>query len=122
MPCRRRLRARRPRTAATSTFTRIWAQTGTPAKELTAEELLRWMDADDIAQAVVLPLVSPESSSYLITHRFRARRDQTASRPTDSLLRIDPRTSYSGGHAGLVTMLKRYVDAGATASASTSRA
>ncbi len=28
--------------------------------ELTADALLRWMDAADIAQAVVLPLVSPE--------------------------------------------------------------
>ena len=40
-------------------------QTWNTTEPLTAEELLRWMDAHNIAQAVVLPLMSPESSSYL---------------------------------------------------------
>src|SRR4051812_1635227 len=31
---------------------------------LTAEALVRWMDENNVAKAVVLPLVSPESSSY----------------------------------------------------------
>src|SRR5688572_20191053 len=39
-------------------------QTWNKNSALTPEELLRWMDANDIAQAVVLPLVSPEASSY----------------------------------------------------------
>ena len=34
-------------------------QTWNTTVPLTAEELLRWMDAHRIAQAVVLPLVSP---------------------------------------------------------------
>ena len=45
-------------------------QTWNTTQPLTAEELLRWMDAHRIAQAVVLPLVSPESSSYLLTTDF----------------------------------------------------
>ena len=45
-------------------------QTWNTTEPLTAEELLRWMDAHKIAQAVVLPLVSPESSSYLLTTDF----------------------------------------------------
>src|SRR5262249_8077163 len=32
---------------------------------LTADTLVRWMDDHNVAKAVVLPLVSPESSSYL---------------------------------------------------------
>src|SRR5439155_5701435 len=45
-------------------------QTWNTTEPLTAEELLRWMDAHAIAQAVVLPLMSPESSSYIITTDF----------------------------------------------------
>lgn len=79
---------------------------------LTAEELLRWMDAHDIAQAVVLPLVNPEASSYPLTTDFvlaqtRPHRDRLI-----PFCSIDPRTSYRGGHGGLVEMLKRYIDAG----------
>src|SRR5690349_3704196 len=45
-------------------------QTWNTTVPLTAEELLRWMDAHSVAQAVVLPLSSPESSSYMITTDF----------------------------------------------------
>src|SRR6266576_4204548 len=37
-------------------------QTWNTTEPLTAEELLRWMDAHRVAQAVVLPLVSPRRS------------------------------------------------------------
>src|SRR5437762_1645277 len=36
-------------------------------KELTADELVRMMDRHDVEKAVVLPLVSPESTPYLQT-------------------------------------------------------
>lgn len=88
-------------------------QTWNSTAPLSAEELLRWMDAHDIAQAVVLPLVSPESSSYLLTSDFVLQ--QTAPF-RDRLLPfccVDPRTSYNGGRPALVAMLKRWVDAGA---------
>ena len=35
-------------------------------QELTPKQLLDWMDAQDVERAVLLPLVSPESSSYLL--------------------------------------------------------
>src|SRR5215213_763176 len=40
-------------------------RTWNPDPPLTADDLVRWMDAHNVAKAVVLPLVSPESSSYL---------------------------------------------------------
>jgi len=76
-------------------------------------DLLRWMDEHNVAKAVVLPLVSPEASSYLnLTEEAIA----AAKRHPDRLVPfccIDPRTSYSGGRAGLRAMLKEYVDQGA---------
>jgi hypothetical protein len=45
-------------------------QTWNTKETLKAEDLLRWMDAREIGQAVVLPLVSPESSSYPLTTDF----------------------------------------------------
>ena len=44
----------------------VWNTT----RELTAKGLLDWMDANDVAQAVVLPVVSPEASSYPLTPDF----------------------------------------------------
>jgi predicted TIM-barrel fold metal-dependent hydrolase len=88
-------------------------QTWNTTDPLTAENLLRWMDAHEIARAVVLPLVSPESSSYLLTSEYVL----TATLPhRDRLIpfcAIDPRTSYNGGVKGLIGMLERYVEAGA---------
>jgi len=88
-------------------------QTWNTTEPLSAGELLKWMDANQISQAVVLPLSSPESSSYLLTTDFvlDATRDHR-----DRLIpfcSIDPRTSYSGGLKGLVALLKKYVDRGA---------
>jgi predicted TIM-barrel fold metal-dependent hydrolase len=88
-------------------------QTWNTTKPLSAAGLLEWMDANDVAQAVVLPLVSPESSSYPITTDFvlaqtRPHRDRLI-----PFCSVDPRTSYNGGKRGLIDMLKRYVDDGA---------
>ncbi len=88
-------------------------QTWNTTVPLTAEELLRWMDAHSIAQAVVLPLSSPESSSYLITTDFVLAQTAPFRDRLIPFCSIDPRTSYSGGRKGLVEMLKKYVDAGA---------
>ncbi len=88
-------------------------QTWNSTEHLSAEVLLRWMDSVHIEQAVVLPLVSPEASSYPLTSDFvltetRSHRDRLI-----PFCSVDPRTSYRGGLAGLVAMLKRYQDAGA---------
>ncbi|MCE9603655.1 MAG: amidohydrolase family protein [Planctomycetia bacterium] len=80
---------------------------------LTAEELLRWMDANDVAQAAVLPLASPESSSYLITPDFVLAQTKPYRDRLIPFCSIDPRTDYSGGSRGLLGMLTRYVEAGA---------
>lgn len=88
-------------------------QTWNTVEELTASQLLKWMDEHHIAQSVVLPLVSPESSSFLLTSEFvleqtRAHRDRLI-----PFCCVDPRTSYNQGKKGLVDMLRRYVDQGA---------
>jgi uncharacterized protein len=88
-------------------------QTWNTTEPLTAEELLRWMDAHRIAQAIVLPLMSPESSSYLITTDFVLENTRPYRDRLIPFCSIDPRTSYSGGLKGLIAMLKKYVDAGA---------
>jgi predicted TIM-barrel fold metal-dependent hydrolase len=88
-------------------------QTWNTTEPLTAEELLRWMDAHRIAQAVVLPLMSPESSSYLITADWVLEQTRPFRDRLIPFCSIDPRTSYTGGLKGLVAMLKKYVDAGA---------
>jgi predicted TIM-barrel fold metal-dependent hydrolase len=88
-------------------------QTWNTTEPLTAEVLLRWMDAHRIAQAVVLPLMSPESSSYILTADFVLEQTRPYRDRLIPFCSIDPRTSYSGGIKGLVAMLKKYVDAGA---------
>ena len=88
-------------------------QTWNSTKPLSAADLLSWMDANEISQAVVLPLVSPESSSYPLTTDFVLEQTRPHRDRLIPFCSVDPRTSYSGGKAGLVDMLKKYVDAGA---------
>jgi len=88
-------------------------QTWNSTQVLNPEALLRWMDAHEIAQAVVLPLVSPESSSYPLTTDFVLRQTEPHRERLIPFCSVDPRTSYSGGAAGLRTMLARYQEAGA---------
>ena len=81
-------------------------QTWNTTTELTATNLLKWMDAHDVAEAVVLPLVSPESSSFLLTTEFvLAQRSCTGT--GYFFCCIDPRTSFSGGRNGLASMLRQ---------------
>jgi hypothetical protein len=88
-------------------------QTWNTKEALTAETLLGWMDANDIAQAVVLPLVSPESSSYLLTSDFVLAETKPHRDRLIPFCCLDPRTSFGGGQRGLVDMLKRWVELGA---------
>ena len=88
-------------------------QTWNTRPPLTAEDLLRWMDAHRIAQAVVLPLVSPEASAYPLTTDFVLAQTRPYRDRLIPFCSIDPRTSYQGGNQGAVEMLRRYVDAGA---------
>ncbi len=88
-------------------------QTWNSTSPLSANELLRWMDANEISQAVVLPLVSPEASSYPLTTDFVLAQTKPHRDRLIPFCSVDPRTSYRGGLAGLVEMLKKYVDQGA---------
>ena len=96
-----------------STSTPTWAEPGT--KQTTCRRM-PWSSgwtSIDVAKAIVLPLVSPESSSYL---NLTEQAIEAARRFPDRLIPfccIDPRTSYAGGRAGLRRMLKDYVDQGA---------
>lgn len=88
-------------------------RTWTGQKHLLAKELVEWMDEHNVAKAVVLPLVSPESSSYLnLTELALDGAKQFPDRLVPFCC-IDPRTSYTGGKAGLTSMLKEYVELGA---------
>ena len=87
-------------------------QTWTHTKPLSAKALLDWMDEHEVAQSVVLPLVSPESSSYLLTVDFVLEETKPHRDRLIPFCCIDPRTSYTGGPTGLKTMLQRWVDRG----------
>jgi predicted TIM-barrel fold metal-dependent hydrolase len=80
---------------------------------LTAEALLRWMDAHDVAQAAVLPLASPESSAYYVTPDFVLEQTRPYRDRLIPFCSIDPRTDYAGGRRGLLGILSRWVEAGA---------
>ena len=85
-----------------------WNQRG----PLTAEMMLRWMDAHQIEQSWVLSLISPESWFYPITPQWVLQ--QTAPY-RDRLLpfcAVDPRSVNLGGYNGFLDILKRYQEAG----------
>lgn len=88
-------------------------QTWNSRPPLVAEYLLRWMDAGDIAQAVVLPLINPEASSYPLTTDFVLAQTKPHRDRLIPFCSIDPRTSYQGGEKGLVDMLLAYKEQGA---------
>jgi uncharacterized protein len=88
-------------------------QTWNTTQPLTAEVLLRWMDAKQISQAVVLPLVNPEASSFPLTTEYVLAQTAPFRDRLIPFCAIDPRTSYNGGYKGLMEMLSHYRNAGA---------
>ncbi len=88
-------------------------QTWNTTEYLSTKQLLSWMDESDVSQAVVLPLVSPESSSFLLTSDFVLEETKPHRDRLIPFCCIDPRTSFSGGKKGLADMLKRWVELGA---------
>ncbi len=82
-------------------------------KELTPKGLLDWMDAHDVEKSVLLPLTSPESSSFLLLTEPAL---QAAKQHPDRLVAfcsVDPRTSVRGGLKGFISIIQSYVDKGA---------
>ena len=82
-------------------------------RPLTAEGLLEWMDESEIGQAVVMPVVSPEASTYPLTPDFVLAETKPHRDRLIPFCVVDPRTSYTGGRHGLRHMLRRYAEQGA---------
>jgi predicted TIM-barrel fold metal-dependent hydrolase len=88
-------------------------QTWNHTRELSAAELLKWMDEHGTDRAVVLPVVSPEAASFLLTSDFVLAQTKPHRDRLIPFCCIDPRTAYTGKRHGLRHMLQRYVDQGA---------
>lgn len=79
---------------------------------LTPDMLLKWMDEHSIAQAIVLPLVNPESWDHPITSGFVLRETEAHRDRLIPFCCIDPRQANLGSFKDKVGLLQRYKDAG----------
>jgi predicted TIM-barrel fold metal-dependent hydrolase len=88
---------------------------GDDHRTVTADHLLRWMDAHAIAQSAVLPLVSPEAFWYPVSTEFVLRETQPHRDRLIPFCAIDPRTliTHLPTKKDVVGVLSRYRDAGA---------
>ena len=80
---------------------------------LSAGALVQWMDANDISQAVVHPLVSPEALDHLVTNDYVLRETMPYRDRLIPFAAIDPRTPLETWGSSAVDMLKKYLEAGA---------
>ncbi|MEO2049511.1 MAG: amidohydrolase family protein [Pirellulales bacterium] len=82
---------------------------------LTATQMLRWMDAHNVSQAVVLPLVSPEAFWYPVTTEYVLRETAPHRDRLIPFCAIDPRalSTHLTETQQVVDMLNRYREAGA---------
>ncbi len=80
---------------------------------LTADALLSWMDESDIAQAVVLPLISPEAWNHPITTDYILKQTKPHRDRLIPFCCIDPRTVNLGSYELKLKLLLRYKEAGA---------
>src|SRR5438045_7704056 len=81
-------------------------------RPLTAKGLLEWMDEHGVERAVVMPVVSPEASSYPLTTDFVLAETKPHRDRLIPFCVVDPRTAYSGKRHGLKYTLQQYVDQG----------
>ncbi len=81
--------------------------------ELTPTMLLRWMDEHQIAEAWVLPLISPESWFYPITTEWVLQQTKPFRDRLIPFCAVDPRSAVMGGKDPFRDILRRYRDAGA---------
>ncbi len=82
-------------------------------EELTADGLLHWMDEHDVEMSVLLPLTSPESSSFLLLTEPALAAAKAHPDRFVAFCSIDPRTSLRGGRKGFLDVIGRYVELGA---------
>lgn len=90
--------------------THLGQEWGTKEK-LEAVDLLAWMDAHDIAQAVVLPLINPESWDHPLTTDYVLKETKAHRERLIPFCSIDPRTINLNAQAKR-DLLKKYQDAG----------
>ena len=81
--------------------------------ELQVSAMLAWMDQYDMAQAIVLPLISPEAWDHPISTDYVLRHTEDHRDRLIPFCSIDPRTTNMGSYALKLDMLKKYQDAGA---------
>ncbi len=82
-------------------------------QELTPQGLLEWMDERDIEKAVLLPLTSPESSSFLLLTEPVLKAAQDHPDRFIPFCSVDPRTSVRGGLKSFISIIQSWVDRGA---------
>lgn len=80
---------------------------------LSTNALLHWMDASNIEQAVVLPLVNPESWFYPITTAHVLKETRPHRDRLIPFCSIDPRTLNLSDAGAKRDLLRRYKDEGA---------
>lgn len=81
-------------------------------KNLTAEGLVQWMDENNVEKSVVLPLVSPEATTFLQPTEMVLAQCKEFPDRLIPFCAIDPRSHY-GNVKALTDILKRYQDQGA---------
>lgn len=81
-------------------------------KNLTAEGLIQWMDEHQVEKSVVLPLVSPEATTFLQPTEVVLEECRKFPDRLIPFCAIDPRTHYGNKNA-LLDILRRYKDQGA---------
>lgn len=87
-----------------------WA---TNREALSAGAIVQWMDANDISQAVVHPLINPESLDHMLTTDFVLEQTLPYRDRLIPFAVVDPRTPFERWGTSAVELLKRYVAAGA---------
>lgn len=101
--------------ASSADYVDVHVHLGQPWNErgpLTAEMLLRWMDSQEIQQAFVLSLISPESWYYPVTPQWVLEQTKPFRDRLIPFCSVDPRSVNLGGYRGFLDILKRYQDAG----------
>ena len=101
---------------APGTFFDVHTHIGTiptdKTEPLTATDLLHWMDGNDISQAWILPLVSPEAYPNPVSTEYVLRQTKPYRDRLIPFCVIDPRNSWYGRGKSLNNQIKKYVDLG----------
>ena len=84
-----------------------------PQPQLTAEALLEWMDQHQIARAVVLPLVSPESWLHVVSNDHVLEQTKPYRERLIPFCCFDPRSNYAASYSSKLDLLKQHQEAGA---------